>query len=314
MNVYAVSKARDALLIFDRNESGELTLKPGAAGCIDESGEGGCQSGTALIEPVAVTVSPDGGNVYVASSRSDAIVIFDRNETNGDLAQKPGTLGCLSNTGASNPMQAGTAGACEDGAALDGVDSIAVPADGTALYATAAGSSGIAIFERGADGALHQNPGVTGCITDSGYENTALPWTAGYCADGSALIEANSVIASADSRYVYTTALNGGVGIFDVVEPPSQASAVSARLVAQPSSPTTVHNCRRARADLQRAQHKLRYQRDAVRRLARDAAEATLPGPYLRGMRKHRRLVQAWIGHVRNAEREADLDCATRSG
>ena len=55
----------------------------------------------ALREPApflgsnAVAISPDGKNVYVASSRSDAIAVFRRNARTGRLAQRSGAAGCI---------------------------------------------------------------------------------------------------------------------------------------------------------------------------------------------------------------------------
>ncbi len=43
--------------------TGDLTQKPGTAGCISNSGSGGaCADGTALDFPSSVTVSPDGAS------------------------------------------------------------------------------------------------------------------------------------------------------------------------------------------------------------------------------------------------------------
>ena len=93
---------------------GGLTQKPGTAGCISDDGTGGaCVDGTALVGAVSVAVSPDGTSAYVASETSDSVTIFDRDPTTGALTQKPGTAGCISDTG--------TGGACVRTAqALDG--------------------------------------------------------------------------------------------------------------------------------------------------------------------------------------------------
>jgi DNA-binding beta-propeller fold protein YncE len=66
--------------VFDRDPAtGELTQKAATLGCISETGTGGaCQKGRGLKEAEGVAVSPDGKNVYVASSGSGAVAIFDR--------------------------------------------------------------------------------------------------------------------------------------------------------------------------------------------------------------------------------------------
>ena len=98
------------MAVFDRAADGTLTQKPGTAGCISDTGAGPCVDGTALDAAARVAVSPDGESVYVASFVSDAVAVFDR-AADGTLTQKPGTAGCISETGL---------GRCVDGAALDG--------------------------------------------------------------------------------------------------------------------------------------------------------------------------------------------------
>src|SRR5918999_4440930 len=73
--------------------TGDLTQKPGVAGCW--SALGLCSPGTALAGARSVTVSPDGRSAYAASQGSGAVAVFDR-AADGTLAQKPGTAGCVS--------------------------------------------------------------------------------------------------------------------------------------------------------------------------------------------------------------------------
>ena len=108
---------------------------------------------------------------------------------------------------------------------MDAIDSVAVPPDGSALYATTGESDGVVVFERAADGTIAQRPGSAGCITETGFEDTDLPWTEGTCEDGRALLAADGVVTSADSRYVYTSARFGGIASFDVVPPPAPGAA-----------------------------------------------------------------------------------------
>jgi len=272
-SVYAGSRTHAVVTSYDRDAEGVLTMKPGSAGCVNEAGDNGCQDGTALIDPDAIVLSADGANLYVAASRSDAIAIFDRIEASGGLSQKPGTAGCISNTGASDPMQASTVGACADGLAMDEADSMAVSPDGDALYATAAKSSGVLNFERHADGTLTQRPGRGGCTTDSGYEDPALSWTAGYCEDGRALLKASDVAVAQDSGHVFTTAREGGVGIFDVVPPPVAAPAILPQPPAAAPKPVN-RACRRARRRVRRIEHRLTRIRRGLHREARRARRA----------------------------------------
>ena len=73
---------------------GTLAQLSGQEGCLVDSStpRRGCRSVRALRGPApflgsnAVAISPDGKNVYVASSRSDAIAVFRRNARTGRLA------------------------------------------------------------------------------------------------------------------------------------------------------------------------------------------------------------------------------------
>ena len=93
-----------------------------------------------------VAISPDGKNVYVASSRSDAIAIFRRDARTGTLTQRAGAAGCIAARGA---------GGCASARALNGPNSVAVSADGRNVYATSLVSDAVAVFRRDrATGAL----------------------------------------------------------------------------------------------------------------------------------------------------------------
>jgi 6-phosphogluconolactonase (cycloisomerase 2 family) len=196
--------ASDAVAIFDRNPAtGALTQKAGTAGCISETGSAGaCTDGDALENPNSVAISPDGTSAYAATTASDAVTIFDRNPATGALTQKAGTAGCISETG--------TAGACTDGASLDGAFSVTISPDGTNVYMASIVSDAVAIFDRNTTtGALTQKAGTVGCISETG--------TAGACVDGTGLDSAFSVTISPDGTSVYVAAANpsNAVTIFD---------------------------------------------------------------------------------------------------
>ena len=67
----------DTIVALDRSADGTLTGKSGLR-CISDTGVPVCANGTALVIPVAIAISPDGANVYVASYSSDAVDVFDR--------------------------------------------------------------------------------------------------------------------------------------------------------------------------------------------------------------------------------------------
>ena len=124
----------------------------------------------------AVAISPDGGSLYVAASRSNAIAIFARDAVSGELTQARSTAGCIAVAGA---------GGCAQAVGLEGVNSVAVSPDGRNLYATARGSDSVTVFQRNpSTGALSQ------ASDGSGY--TANVATAG-CVGGRALDGADVV-------------------------------------------------------------------------------------------------------------------------
>jgi DNA-binding beta-propeller fold protein YncE len=273
--LYALSPARDAVTLYSRDaESGALTPLPAPTGCIVNAAADGCAVATGLGEPRALAFSSagEGENAYLASERRDAILVFDRDGATGALTQKPGTAGCVSNTGRSDPMQAGTEGACANGVAMDAIDSLAILPDGSALYATTGESDGVVVFDRAADGTIAQRPGTAGCITETGFEVTDLPWTEGTCEDGRALLAADGVITSADGRNVYTSARLGGVDAFDVVAPPGPEPPATAP-VSPPPAVTAA--CQGARARAKKISDRLKALSRENERRARKATFVT---------------------------------------
>ena len=183
-SVYVVSGA-DAIAIFDRDTTtGALTQKPGAAGCVSDTGAGGCTDVTALDGPRNVSVSPDGASVYVASGTSNAIAIFDRTDT-GALNQKPGTAGCVSDTGA---------GPCVDGNSMSAPAEVTTSLDGANVYLVSAVSDSITVFNRDSSGGLTQKPAGAGCISETGV---------GGCTDGVALDGPSELELTADGSSAY---------------------------------------------------------------------------------------------------------------
>ena len=143
-------------------------------------------------------MSPDGRNVYVASSSSNAIAVFKRNRRTGKLAQASGTAGCIA---------AGGADGCASGQGLAGPNSVAVSADGKNVYATSLRSSSVDTFRRNpTTGALTQAKDGTGCLAAM-----AIPG----CASARGLDGADVVAVSDDGRNVYVGAFTGSaVAVF----------------------------------------------------------------------------------------------------
>ncbi len=206
-NVYLVARIDDSVVILDRNiDTGVLTQKNGINGCVSETGTAGdCVNGVALDtandSQSSIVVSADGRNVYVTSSISDAVAVFDRNLSTGVLTQKAGLLACVSLDG--------TGGACTQGVALNGAQTVTVSPDGESVYVASNGSNGaVAAFDRNlSTGALTQKAGVAACVSSDG--------SGGECVDGEALIGSNDVTVGPDGRSVYAaSATSDGVAVF----------------------------------------------------------------------------------------------------
>lgn len=179
---------------------GTLAQLSGGKGCLVDRSEPrrGCKPVRALDGPApflgsnAVAISPDGRNVYVAASRSDAIAVFRRNARTGRLTQRSGTAGCIA---------AGAAEGCAKARALNGPNSVAVSPDGKSVYATSLESDAVSIFRRSpSTGALTQARGASGCIA-----GRPIPG----CATGRALDGPDVIAVSPDGDNVYVGAFIG---------------------------------------------------------------------------------------------------------
>jgi hypothetical protein len=112
----------------------------------------------ALLSPKGLAVSPDGLSLYAAVATSDAVAVFDRDPSNGTLAQKTGVAACLSETG--------SGGTCTDATALDSAYRVAVSPDGRSVYAVATLSSAVSVFTRAAPPYDIDGDGEFGPLTD----------------------------------------------------------------------------------------------------------------------------------------------------
>ncbi|MDT8437619.1 MAG: beta-propeller fold lactonase family protein [Wenzhouxiangellaceae bacterium] len=127
-HAYVTSQALDAVVAFRRDaRSGRLTA-------LDRYDVSTAGFGDALLDGVIdITVSPDGRHVYVAAREDDAIAVLARNAATGRLS-------FVENRAQATPGITG----------LTGVRRLIVSADGTNLYAAAAGERAVAVFRRDA--------------------------------------------------------------------------------------------------------------------------------------------------------------------
>jgi DNA-binding beta-propeller fold protein YncE len=200
-----------AALAAPRMAPGTLAQLSGARGCLAGGSKpsAGCGSARAMKGPGpfmgsrAIAISPDGRNVYVASSRSDAIAVFARDPRTGALRQPPGTGGCIAAKGADG---------CATAVGLSGPNSLAISPDGRNVYATSRASNTVTVFSRNrSSGALSQLPAGAGCISGLPVPN---------CANGRALAGPDVVVVSPDGRNVYVGSFFGNaVAVFDRSQP-----------------------------------------------------------------------------------------------
>jgi DNA-binding beta-propeller fold protein YncE len=176
---------------------GELEQKPAPAGCLSETLPG-CTPARALTAPMDIAVSPDGASVYTVAWESDAVAIFRRDPTTGELSQLAGQQGCVSLHGSD--------GACIDGVAPENPTAVAVSPDAKSVYVTTGFGplAGILIFDRDpVTGELRQKPGTAGCILDD--------FDPAICRDGFMLDAPIDVLVSPNGRFVYVLRQEGGV-------------------------------------------------------------------------------------------------------
>jgi len=196
-HVYVAALNSNALAVFGRDpDSGALDQLTNDDACISQIGSEGCTLGRGLASPNGVSVSPDGRNVYVASSASGAVVALERDAGLGTVFQLPRALGCTS--------QGGTEG-CATGRALGGAFAVTTSLDGANAYAVS--STGVISFVRNPrTGALTEFQGPQVCTTGGGTDR---------CASGRALQEASSVAITPDGRNAYVASYrSNAVAVF----------------------------------------------------------------------------------------------------
>jgi DNA-binding beta-propeller fold protein YncE len=198
-NVYVAAPGSNAVDTFARDAStGALTQPTDGTGCIVGTALSSCTTGLQLAGADALTVSPNGANVYVTSALSNSLTTFTRSSTTGQLTQLTGTSACVINL---------LAVGCSLGRVLSDPEGLAVSPDGASVYVTAFKSGALDVFDRNADsGAAAQKPRAPGCLLGNVTPGCLL---------GRGLRGASSVAVSPDGRNVYSAAFDSdSVGIF----------------------------------------------------------------------------------------------------
>jgi 6-phosphogluconolactonase (cycloisomerase 2 family) len=173
--VYAAGQLSDAIAVFKRNGlTGWLTFVE-----VQRQGTRGVDG---IAGPLALTVSPDGGQLYAASGNQSAVSVFTRAKATGRLT--------LRDVEAEGDRDLG----------ISGIHSVAVSPDGSFVYATGQNDDAVAIFRR------NQR---TGALTFSGVVAQGLDGVDG-------LYGALWVTVSPDGNRVYVAStIDNAVAVFD---------------------------------------------------------------------------------------------------
>jgi DNA-binding beta-propeller fold protein YncE len=227
--VYASDSNSGGVAVLQRDTTtGELSQSTGMDGCVSEGGNDRqdlnvCTPGHGLVGPGSLLVTPDGAQLYMATFSSNGVALFDRDPSTGDLNQKPGTAGCITEDGGEGLE--GPANTCGVGRNLAQAFGIAISPDGTKLYvgsfvsgglASAArvrgligsfphASGGVTVFDRDpATGLLQQPAGGAACVNEVG--GTFTPSPNDGCTTGIALQGIDGLVISPDGTNVYASA------------------------------------------------------------------------------------------------------------
>jgi DNA-binding beta-propeller fold protein YncE len=192
-SVYVASQDDNAIVRFNRAADGTLT----PAGCVEDiEEEGSCDNIGATGEAqglngaFGVTVSPDGGSVYVATFVDDAIVRFDR-ASNGALSNPS----CIEDP----PSDAGCGTTAEG---LSGPHDVAVSPDGANVYAVSQDDDAIVGFDRAPSGALSNSRCIEDVDTNGACDDV------GPAGEAQGLDFTRHLTVSPDGASVYSASFN----------------------------------------------------------------------------------------------------------
>jgi DNA-binding beta-propeller fold protein YncE len=169
--LYAVSSGlepgTDSIVTLQRDpRSGGLRPLPGTRGCVQSLPGRGCPPIAGLEGASAITISPDGRFVYVASEVSGAVRGFTRNRANGVLTPLLGRGGCVS-----SGNRAADDVSCEEKVPLlGGARSIAVSPDGREVYVAAFDPGAVVVLGRDPSSGMlgARRPGCLQVASDAG--------------------------------------------------------------------------------------------------------------------------------------------------
>jgi hypothetical protein len=227
-NAYLNARASSSLAIFDRDTTtGALTLKSGVDGCISNVALGACTVLTNYMpNPLAVSISPDGANVYVDAGGTneliDTVLVFSRSASTGALTKLTGASGCLASAVLNDCTVINPA--AQPAADFDSKN-VAISPDGLNAYIASFTWNMLLAFDRSTTtGALTLKTGSAGCFSDAAMAP---------CTTTANLLNAvNPVVVSPDGRNVYTGSAftsNPNVAVFARAQPPTAVAVTPAR-------------------------------------------------------------------------------------
>jgi hypothetical protein len=212
-NAYVITAAGITIFKLDV-DNGLLTQLTGDDGCYIPNPypdpNPGCKVGNGIASPQAVTVSPDGQNVYVTGTTEnppynepDAVAAFHRDALTGALTQLAGDAGCVSEAGATE--------GCRDGYAMREIHDIAMSGDSKFAYAAVSEARSPEI---GAILVLKRDDPTGDPTTDGALSMISCNGTGdlGCAQGGTGLVDAHDLIVSPDQRNVYV-ASQGDCGL-----------------------------------------------------------------------------------------------------
>ncbi|MET8151525.1 lactonase family protein [Actinoplanes sp. NPDC049668] len=207
--VYVASSVSDSVTVFARDSgTGALTQLAGTAGCVTNSAVGGCATGKGLNGAAYLHLSPDGSSLYVASTTSNAVAVFQRDAGTGVLTQPAAPNACVYNNGSTAIT------GCTAVRGLSGVKNVAIAPDGRTAYAMAVSGDNLAAFTRNTgtgvltqvaapNACLYRVTVVTGCTAANGLDG---PSAMAFSPDGLfAFVAASAYNAVLTFRHDNTT-------------------------------------------------------------------------------------------------------------
>jgi DNA-binding beta-propeller fold protein YncE len=198
-HVYAAIRDSGAVAAFRRDgRTGALRQLAGRRGCAGGAPADGCAAARNLAGARALTLSPDGRSVYVATAGGLAVLARDRRS--GALRQLAGREGCVTDSGRQG---------CAAGRAVASALWVAAGREGRSLYLLGR-SDAVAVFRRDPrTGAVRQPRGARGCVRES---RPGLPLLG--CASGRGLGATRAAAITRSGKTLYIGGLDGTVTTF----------------------------------------------------------------------------------------------------